>query len=89
MRYDLSDLREKAVWVLQNPVAARQIVGAANAWCRQHMTHRSLAMDYLDIWQAYVEYLDAADPDWMDRSWRPAKQAMFAEESSYDMITLS
>ena len=87
VRYDLEDLPERAAWVLNNATAAQRIRQAANAWCRQHLTHAQLARDYLDIWQAYVEYLDKADPEWSNSSdWRSAKRAMFAARSEYKMI---
>jgi hypothetical protein len=76
-----------------DPVQAEtvsQIVANANAWCQRQMNWPALARDYLDIWQAYVEYLDVADPLWYERDgvWKSAKQNMFAPEMGYSMITL-
>ena len=92
VRYDLSDLHQRAAFVL-HPIHApnvSQIVANANAWCQRQMNWPALARDYLDIWQAYVEYLDAADPLWFERddAWKRAKQRMFAPESGYNMVPL-
>ena len=91
VRYDLSDLHERAAWVLDpaNAAKVKQIQHRANQWCRQHMTHQNIAKDYLDIWQAYVRYLDVADPEWSRNTWQPAKEAMFAAQSGYNMTKLS
>ena len=89
--YDLSDLHQRAAWVLDpaNAAKAAQIQQRANQWCRRHMTHQNIAEEYLDIWQAYLHYLDVADPEWSRNMWQPTKEAMFAPHSGYDMIKLS
>jgi len=88
--YDLSDLHKHAAWVLDpaNSEAVAQIVENANAWCQRQLLHPALAHDYLDIWQAYVEYLDVADPLWYDHVWKSAKEKFFSKQSGYDMIEL-
>jgi len=87
---DLSDLHEHAAWVLDpaNAKAVAQIVKNANGWCRRQLSRPTLARDYLDIWQAYVEYLDSADPSWYKHSWELAKEAIFSRQSDYDMVEL-
>lgn len=90
IRYDLLDLHERAAWVL-DPVNAKvvaQIVGNANAWCRHQLSRPTLARDFLDIWQAYVEYLDLADPLWYEHAWGIAKEAIFSRQSDYGMVKL-
>jgi len=88
VRYDLSDLHERAAWVLDpaNANAVERIVESANQWCRHQMSRPAIARDYLDIWQKYVENLDVADPQWYNHTtWKTAKQFMFSKESGYDM----
>lgn len=91
VRYDLSDLHERAAWVLDpaNAEAVQEIVRAANLWCRNQMNYEALARDYLDIWQEYVKLLDTADPDWYERTWKYAKEQMFQRDSDYTMMMLS
>jgi len=89
VRYDLSDLEEKARWAADpaNDGAVRRIVDAANAWCRARMVYDSIAADVLDIWNSYVEYLDRRDPLWIERWTAGMKAALFQDE--FDMIKVS
>jgi hypothetical protein len=90
VRSDLSDLEEKAAFVLdpQNKEAVQEIVTNANNWCRARMIPASIARDFLDIWDSYVGYLDAFDPKWTN-TWAPVKAKLFAPGSPYKMEPLS
>lgn len=77
VRYDLSDLEEKAKFVMdpKNDELIGQIVVNANEWCRQHMTHSKLAEDFLDVWEQYVHFLDRGDAQWM-KVWAKKRDRM-------------
>lgn len=83
VRYDLSDLLEKAEWVLDpaNDNRTRAIVAEANAWCREHMTQDAVMHDMLDVLEAYASRLDRGDAHWtslwgakMLAMWDPASE---------------
>jgi hypothetical protein len=63
VRADLSDLMDKAEWALDvaNEGRVREIVRAANRWCREHMTRPRVLEDLLDVLDAYAERLDRGD----------------------------
>lgn len=69
VKYDLSDLVDRAKWVLDetNEAEVKAIVQRANDWCRERMELDSLARDLLDIWERYVQYLDRGGVDWSER----------------------
>jgi hypothetical protein len=73
---DLSDLEQQAAFCTDadNQAAVRQIVATANDWCRQHMAWTSIAESVLDIWEAYVKLLYAADDNWTEE-WKKARSS--------------
>jgi len=88
IKRDLSDLYENAAWVLDpaNAPAVRQIVAAANDWCRNQYNYPAVEKDYLDIWETYVNLLDAGEPFWYREPMQSAKKFMFANTTIYDMV---
>lgn len=66
IQYDLSDLIEKSEYVLdpKNDKIIQQIVQNANEWCKDRMTYRSIATDYVNILERYVQFLDKNNPNW-------------------------
>jgi hypothetical protein len=60
VKADLSDLIDNVKFVLDpaNDGIVRNMIGAANEFCMQRLTKRALALDQLDVWNAYVDRLD-------------------------------
>lgn len=85
VRYDLSDLMEKAQWTLdpQNEAAVQAIVANANEFCRTHMVRSVLAEDLLDVWDSYLYFLELGDAQW-NRQWEEKRKQIFASKE-YDM----
>jgi hypothetical protein len=90
VRYDLSDLLEKAEWVLDpvNHDAVLKIIDAANAWCHTHMTHQSIILDMLDVFEAYVSFLDRGSADWPEL-WRSNAWRLWDPSSGLGMRRLA
>jgi hypothetical protein len=60
VKADLSDLIDNVKFVLDpaNDGIVRNMIGAANEFCMQRLTKRALALDQLDVWNAYVDRLE-------------------------------
>jgi Glycosyl transferase family 90 len=93
VRYDLSDLLSQTLWALDpsNMNAVRKIIQNANDWCKHRMVWASIAIDYLDVWERYASFLEAADPQWASTTpqgtqerwtWAEAKKLIFASPGS-------
>jgi len=88
VKYDLSDLMEKAAFVTnpRNEVRVRAIIRAANDWCREHMVHTAIAYDVLDLWNAYVQALGQYDPMWGEKWHRMKNETLFQPEFNMTKI---
>ncbi|GKY97246.1 hypothetical protein MPSEU_000683000 [Mayamaea pseudoterrestris] len=86
---DLSDLVSMAYFVAdeKNEDTVRKIIYNANQWCRERMTHASIARDLLDIWNEYTKSLMDGDANWMTR-WNHTRQSIFVD-AAYDMTRLA
>lgn len=89
VRSDLSDLMETVEWVLSpaNEPRVLQIVKSANGWCRTHMTYQGVALDMLDVLNAYVALLDRDDARWTD-AWAVTRARMWDPSSGWKMRRL-
>lgn len=74
VRNDLSDLIERADWVIdpQNADFVERIRQAAHEWCRSELTFPALAEQVLNSWEVYATELFRNDPQWRKRlsQWR-------------------
>ena len=75
VQHDLSDLLDKAEYVVDpaNQYEVQEVISNANQWCREHMIQKTIAHDYLDIWEEYLYQLDRGDPSWAETwiKWKP------------------
>ena len=88
VKQDLSDLVKNAEYILdpENDASVREIVASANAWCSQRFTRKQLAYDMIDIWEAYLQMLNRADPDWT-KAWEKKKTQIFP--SNYELVQIA
>jgi hypothetical protein len=86
VRYDLSDLINKAEWALDpaNQDKVLQIIASANRWCRTHMNRQAVMYDGLDVLNAYVSFLDRGNPNW-PRVWRTSCKKLWNPSSGLEM----
>lgn len=77
VRSDLSDWESTVAYVLdpQNADTMERIIANANAWCHERLVDRSVAMDVLDMWEAYVGLLQQHSPAW-EAEWQEAEPRM-------------
>jgi hypothetical protein len=63
---DLSDFEQNAAWALDpaNEKAVKSIIEAANQWCSQRLVPSELEVDFLDVLESYVRFLDLGSPTW-------------------------
>ena len=91
VKADLSDLFEKAAFAMDrvNDELLQTIVHNANMWCRQRLVKRSIDIDILDIFERYIEYIDAGNPGWKNGNWAEAKKTIFSPDSALKMKLLN
>jgi Glycosyl transferase family 90 len=88
--YNLSNLYEQTAYVMDpvNQVHVQQVIRNANAWCQEHMTYGTLAKDYLNIFNQYVEYLHLADASWMELWNAVQDRDIFANKELFNMVKI-
>lgn len=90
VHYNLSNLYEQTVYVMDptNQAHVQQVIRQANAWCQEHMVYGTLAKDYLNIFNQYVEYLHLADDKWMDMWNTVQEREIFADKELFNMVKI-
>jgi len=67
-----------------NEGKVQAIIKEANDFCKSHLVYGAIVRDVLDIWDAYIELLDLADPDWYEK-WTIEKDKLLSPNSPLDM----
>ena len=88
VRYDLSDLKQVAEYIVDpnNEKTIQQIIDNANEWCRNRMVLSSIVDDVLDIWDAYIGFLDQHSSLWMDHWKQESKKIL--DNPDFAMVKL-
>jgi hypothetical protein len=87
IKADFSDLEENMNFIMdpKNERQVKNIIATANNWCAQRFVFDELAKDMLDIWEAYIQKLDAHDPKWVEK-WQKTKDELFSSDLNMQLL---
>lgn len=86
VKSDLSDLNENVAFAMdsRNDAIVKDIIASANQVCVERFVLKELAHDLLDIWEYYVQKLDASDSNWK-QLWADKKSSILSSKL-YDLV---